>query len=119
MISGGESASYAIDDRQGPVVWWRRANRKVAVVLRTRGFGRALSSERAEIIRRLAELPDQLGVAEFADGRISRAAERDAHAQPDFRESASARMIAALALRHSTASPAATPSSARTNGSAT
>ena len=42
-----------------------------------------------------------------------------APAQPGFRESASARMTAALALRHSTASPAATPSSASTKGRAT
>ena len=42
-----------------------------------------------------------------------------APAQPGFRESASARMTAALALRHSTASQAATPSSAITKGSAT
>src|SRR5215831_9903878 len=42
-----------------------------------------------------------------------------APAQPGLRESASARVTAALALRHSTASPGVMPSSLGTNESAT
>jgi hypothetical protein len=42
-----------------------------------------------------------------------------APACPGLRDSASARMTAALALKHSIASPATTPSSEKTNGRAT
>jgi hypothetical protein len=57
-----------------------------------------------------------LAVAELAAGGRLNAS---APAQPVFRKSASARVMAALALVHSTASPSARPSSAKTKGSAT
>jgi hypothetical protein len=39
--------------------------------------GITISSQRTQIIRHIAELPDHLGVAEIARGRITRAAECD------------------------------------------
>lgn len=48
------------------------------------------ASQCAQIVRYVAEFPDQLGVAELARRRIPAAAERDRAGAPGFRESASA-----------------------------
>jgi hypothetical protein len=65
-----------------------------------------------------AECPKQYRVTELARCRVARAAERD-RTNMALRDSASARVTAALALAYSTGSPGATPSSADTNGIAT
>ena len=74
----------------------------------TAPFSTALASQRAEIIRHLAELPDDLGVAEISGRGVASAA-----------DNASARITTATGLKHSVGSPAAMPSSLATNGSAT
>ena len=76
-------------------------------------------SKGAEIVRYVAGLPDRLGVAEVAAEGSPVRENAMAPAWPGMRESASARMTAAFALRHSAGSPAATPSSEKTNGRAT
>jgi hypothetical protein len=54
---------------------------------------------------------DYLGIAEIAGSGIAGAAERDRANVASFRERASARITAALGLKHSVGSPAATPRS--------
>jgi hypothetical protein len=53
---------------------------------------RSARSERAEIVRHVAEFPDQLGVAEVAARRITRRENAMAPACPGLQESASARL---------------------------
>ena len=66
------------------------------------------ASQRAQVVRHVAELPDQLGVAEFAGRGIPRSAERDRAGAAGLAARAPAPMTAAWALRHSTSSPAKT-----------
>ena len=74
-------------------------------------------SQGTQVIGHIAELLDDLGVAEIARSRITRAAERDRADVSFLSYNASARITAVL--KHSVGSPAATPSSLATNGSAT
>jgi hypothetical protein len=62
-------------------------------------------------VRNVAEFSDDLSVPEFAGRRSPVQPNESAPAWSGLRESASARMTAALALGHSTASPGAIPAS--------
>jgi hypothetical protein len=67
----------------------------------------------------VAEYPDDLRVTEIAGRWNSRPAEGNRPGTASFARQNLARITAALALMHSTASPGATPSSAAAKGSAT
>jgi hypothetical protein len=94
--------------------WARSWPRMRVISLRTQSSLAGLTARSGP--RAVAGFPYDLGVAELAAGGRLNAS---APAQPVFRKSASARVMAALALVHSTASPSARPSSAKTKGSAT
>jgi hypothetical protein len=73
----------------------------------------------AKVVRHFAKFSHYLRVAEIAIAGSPVRLKATAPTFPGLRESASARVTTAVGLKHSTASPGATPSSTAMNGNAT